>query len=117
MQQIARTLAILTAGWSLATPALAASAGWQSFEIPATAAAPEIPVALYYPTQAAAQTVQMGVFTVHAALRATPDDKVKGLIVLSHGASGIELIGPGESAGVFKQIEFKDGKMETVGYR
>ncbi len=33
------------------------------------------------------------------------------------GASGIELIGPGESAGVFKQIEFKDGKMETVGYR
>lgn len=91
MQQITRTLAILAAGWSLATPALAASAGWQSFEIPATATAPKIPVALYYPTQAAARTVQMGIFPVHAAIQAEPDDGVKGLIVLSHGASGIEL--------------------------
>ncbi|EKD61801.1 MAG: ABC branched amino acid transporter family, periplasmic substrate-binding protein [uncultured bacterium] len=33
------------------------------------------------------------------------------------GASGVELIGPGESAGRYKQFEVKDGKFETVQYR
>ena len=33
------------------------------------------------------------------------------------GASAVELIGPGESAGHYAEIEMKDGKMETVGYR
>ncbi len=33
------------------------------------------------------------------------------------GASAVELIGPGESAGNYREIEFKDGKMTTVGYR
>ena len=33
------------------------------------------------------------------------------------GATGVELIGPGESAGSYREIEFKDGKMDTVGYR
>jgi len=33
------------------------------------------------------------------------------------GASAVELIGPGESAGNFREIEIKDGKIETVGYR
>ena len=33
------------------------------------------------------------------------------------GASAVELIGPGESAGNYREIEFKDGKMITVGYR
>ena len=33
------------------------------------------------------------------------------------GASAVELIGPGESAGHYREIEMKDGKMETVGYR
>lgn len=33
------------------------------------------------------------------------------------GASAVELIGPGESAGNFEMIEIKDGKVTTVGYR
>ena len=33
------------------------------------------------------------------------------------GASAVELIGPGESAGNFREYEFKGGKIETVGYR
>lgn len=33
------------------------------------------------------------------------------------GASSVELIGPGESAGSFREYEFKDGKITTVGYR
>ncbi len=33
------------------------------------------------------------------------------------GASAVELIGPGESAGSYREIEMKDGKMTTVGFR
>ncbi|MFP1644907.1 ABC transporter substrate-binding protein [Pontitalea aquivivens] len=33
------------------------------------------------------------------------------------GATAVELIGSGESAGTFREIEFKDGKIETVRYR
>ncbi|MCX7888459.1 MAG: ABC transporter substrate-binding protein [Rhodobacteraceae bacterium] len=33
------------------------------------------------------------------------------------GASGVELIGPGESAGRYREIEIKDGKITTVKYR
>ncbi|MCB2135427.1 MAG: ABC transporter substrate-binding protein [Rhodobacteraceae bacterium] len=33
------------------------------------------------------------------------------------GASAVELIGPGESAGSYRQIEFADGKYETVKFR
>ena len=33
------------------------------------------------------------------------------------GASGVTLIGPGESAGRYKQFEIKDGKYETVTFR
>jgi len=33
------------------------------------------------------------------------------------GASAVELIGPGESAGSYREIEFVDGKMEVVGWR
>ncbi|MDX1781559.1 MAG: ABC transporter substrate-binding protein [Thalassovita sp.] len=33
------------------------------------------------------------------------------------GATAVELIGPGESAGNYRQIEFKDGKITTVKYR
>ncbi|MCT2538410.1 ABC transporter substrate-binding protein [Sedimentimonas flavescens] len=33
------------------------------------------------------------------------------------GASSVELIGAGESAGTFREIEVKDGKIETVKYR
>ena len=33
------------------------------------------------------------------------------------GASAVELIGPGESAGNYREITFKDGKLAVVGYR
>ncbi|MYM53938.1 ABC transporter substrate-binding protein [Thalassovita mangrovi] len=33
------------------------------------------------------------------------------------GATAVELIGPGESAGNYRQITFKDGKITTVKYR
>lgn len=33
------------------------------------------------------------------------------------GATAVELIGNGESAGNFRETEIKDGKIETVGYR
>lgn len=33
------------------------------------------------------------------------------------GASAVELIGPGESAGNYREYEIKDGKIETVKYR
>ncbi|MEX0302742.1 MAG: branched-chain amino acid ABC transporter substrate-binding protein, partial [Leisingera sp.] len=33
------------------------------------------------------------------------------------GASAVELIGPGESAGSYREIEVKDGKNETVNFR
>jgi branched-chain amino acid transport system substrate-binding protein len=32
------------------------------------------------------------------------------------GASGVELIGPGEAAGAYREIEFNDGKMEAVKF-
>ena len=33
------------------------------------------------------------------------------------GATGVELIGPGESAGSYREIEVKDGKNETLRFR
>ncbi|ARO14569.1 Branched-chain amino acid ABC transporter, periplasmic substrate-binding protein [Ketogulonicigenium robustum] len=33
------------------------------------------------------------------------------------GASAVELIGPGESAGTYREVEFKDGKMDVVNWR
>ena len=48
----------------------------------------------------------------------------KGLEILAaggdidyQGATGVELVGPGESAGSFREIEVKGGKIETVKYR
>jgi branched-chain amino acid transport system substrate-binding protein len=33
------------------------------------------------------------------------------------GASAVELIGPGESAGNYREVEFKDGQIQTINYR
>ncbi|MEZ5834602.1 MAG: ABC transporter substrate-binding protein [Geminicoccaceae bacterium] len=33
------------------------------------------------------------------------------------GASSVELIGPGDSAGTYREVEVRDGRFETVGYR
>ncbi|MCH2164202.1 MAG: ABC transporter substrate-binding protein [Marinovum sp.] len=53
-----------------------------------------------------------------------PGDLAKALEILAAGgdvdyvgASAVELIGPGESAGNYRQIEVKGGKIETVQYR
>ncbi len=53
-----------------------------------------------------------------------PGELAKALEILAAGgdvdyvgATAVELIGPGEAAGGYRQIEIKDGKMETVQYR
>ncbi|SMX35010.1 ABC transporter substrate-binding protein [Actibacterium lipolyticum] len=53
-----------------------------------------------------------------------PGELEKALKILAEGgdidyvgATAVELIGPGESAGSYREIEFKDGKMETARYR
>jgi branched-chain amino acid transport system substrate-binding protein len=53
-----------------------------------------------------------------------PGELAKGLQILKDGgdidyvgATSLELIGNGESAGTYREIEFKDGKMEVLGYR
>ncbi len=40
-----------------------------------------------------------------------------GTAINYEGASGVNLIGPGESAGRYRQFEIKDGKYETVTFR
>ena len=53
-----------------------------------------------------------------------PGELAKGLELLAAGtdidyvgATAVELIGPGESAGNYREYEFKDGKITTVGFR
>jgi branched-chain amino acid transport system substrate-binding protein len=53
-----------------------------------------------------------------------PGELAKALQILADGgdidyvgASAVELIGPGESAGNYRQIEIKDGEISTVQYR
>jgi branched-chain amino acid transport system substrate-binding protein len=53
-----------------------------------------------------------------------PGELAKGLQLLKdgvdidyQGATAVELIGPGESSGRYREIEAKDGKLETVGFR
>jgi predicted dienelactone hydrolase len=72
--------------------AIASQAGFRRINIaaPAPSAAP-IVVALYYPTQAVERTVNLGPFTQRVAMGGQPEDKVKGLILLSHGTGGSEV--------------------------
>ena len=82
---------------SLATLLVAANAhafeaGWMQIQTAgATPDAPKTTVALYYPTMAAPRSIAMGPFSVDAAIGGKPVDKVKALILLSHGISGTEL--------------------------
>lgn len=53
-----------------------------------------------------------------------PGELAKALEILNGGgdvdyvgATAVELVGAGESAGVYREVAFKDGKMEVVGYR
>jgi len=91
---ITRVLAMLCCAGSvlLAHQAAAAEAGLQMQTLPAAGdAQAEIPIALFYPTQAAARPIVMGPFSPEVAMRAEPDLTVKGLIVLSHGTGGSAL--------------------------
>lgn len=52
-----------------------------------------------------------------------PGELAKGLEIIKNGgdidyvgATAVELIGPGESAGAYQEIAIQDGKMVTVGY-
>ncbi len=85
-----RTLASL-ATLLVAAHAHAFEAGWMRIQTAgATPDAPTTTVALYYPTMAAPRVVAMGPFSVDAAIGGKPVDKVKALILLSHGISGTE---------------------------
>jgi predicted dienelactone hydrolase len=76
----------------VAAHAQALEAGWMQIQTAgATPDAPTTTVALYYPTTAAPRVVAMGPFSVHAAIGGKPVDKVKALILLSHGNAGTEL--------------------------
>ena len=76
----------------VAAHAHAYEAGWMQIQTAgATADAPTTTVALYYPTMAAPRTIARGPFSLNAAAGGKPADKVKALILLSHGASGSEL--------------------------
>ena len=53
-----------------------------------------------------------------------PGELAKGLNILKNGgqidyvgATAVELIGGGESAGSYREILIKDGQITTVGYR
>ena len=78
---------------SLLSPTVAmAQVGWRQYIVPVSPSNAEaIAVALYYPTQATARAITMGLFTARVAPQAAPDAKFKGLIILSHGTGGSEL--------------------------
>jgi len=46
-----------------------------------------------------------------------PGELAEGKDIDYVGASAVELIGPGESAGNYQEIEFADGVYSTIGYR
>ena len=53
----------------------------------------------------------------NARLNGLLGDPAAGTDVDYEGATAVELIGPGESAGRYRQFEVKGGKNETVGFR
>jgi predicted dienelactone hydrolase len=66
-------------------------AGWMQIQAAGTTAdAPKTTVALYYPTMDAPRAIAMGPFALNVAIGGKPVDKVKALILLSHGISGTE---------------------------
>ena len=67
-------------------------AGWMQIQAAgATPDAPTTTVALYYPTMATPRVIPMGPFTLEVAIGGKPIDKVKALVLLSHGNAGTEL--------------------------
>ena len=88
---IAATVAAF--GVAACSLAIASEVGWRSMTVPAAAAGPPIPLAVWYPAEAGAavRSVPMGPFGVRAAPGAPAAASVRGLIVLSHGTGGTEL--------------------------
>ncbi len=75
----------------IAAHAHAFDAGWMQIQTAgATPDAPTTTVSLYYPTMVAPRVTPMGPFTLNVAIGAKPVDKVKALILLSHGNAGTE---------------------------
>ena len=90
--RILALLATLLASLLLATHVHAFEAGWMQIQAAgATPDAPTTTVALYYPTMATPRVIPMGPFTLEVAIGAKPLDKVKALVLLSHGNAGSEL--------------------------
>jgi predicted dienelactone hydrolase len=76
----------------VAAHAHAFEAGWMQIQTAgATPDAPKTTVALFYPTLAAPRAIAMGPFALDVAIGGKPVDKVKALILLSHGNAGTEL--------------------------
>ena len=92
MTQAFRRILFSLATLLVATHAHAYEAGWMQIQVAgATPDAATTTVALYYPTLAAPRTIPMGPFKVDVAMGGKPVDKVKALILLSHGIGGSEL--------------------------
>jgi predicted dienelactone hydrolase len=92
MSYLLRRLLASLATLFVAAHAHAYEAGWMQIQTAgATPDAPTTTVALYYPTTAAPRAIAMGPFALEVATGGKPVDKVKALILLSHGISGTEL--------------------------
>ena len=88
LQRILAPLATLL----VAANAHAFEAGWMQIQTAgATPDGPTTTVALYYPTMAAPRSIAMGPFALNVAIGGKPVDKVKALILLSHGNAGTEV--------------------------
>jgi predicted dienelactone hydrolase len=92
MTYLLRRLLATLATLLVAAHAHAFEAGWMQIQTAgATPDAPMTTVALFYPTMAAPRNIAMGPFTLDVAIGGKPVDKVKALILLSHGNAGTEL--------------------------
>ena len=92
MTCLVRRILAMLATLLIAAHAHAYEAGWMQIQVAGTApGAPATTVALYYPTMAAPRAIAMGPFSLDVAIGSKPVDKVKALILLSHGIGGSEL--------------------------
>ena len=75
-----------------ANTAGAFQAGLRQLTVPGTGDKQPILVALYYPTAAPSRTIPMGPYHPDVAPQGAPEASFKGLIILSHGTGGSELV-------------------------
>jgi len=92
MTNLLRRILASLATLLIAAHAQAFEAGWMQIQTAGTTPdGPTTTVALYYPTMAAPRAIAMGPFALDVAIGGKPVDKVKALILLSHGIGGSEL--------------------------